>query len=177
MAEQEYRDPLGDRWGWRVAFVTVPAIVGFGSLSGWLANSGYGNEWFDALSKPTFMPPGWAFGVVWPILYALLGLALAAVLQAPATQRRRTALILFFAQLALNFAWSPIFFGAHDIRLALWVIVAMAIVAAMAASQFRQIRPLAGWLMLPYLAWLCFAAALTAAIDKLNPGAGTSLLG
>jgi benzodiazapine receptor len=177
MAEQEYRDPLGDGWGWRVAFVTVPAIVGFGSLSGWLANSGYGNAWFDALSKPTFMPPGWAFGLVWPILYALLGIALAAVLQAPATQRRRTALILFFAQLALNFAWSPIFFGAHDIRLALWVIVAMAILAAMAASQFRQIRPLAGWLMLPYLAWLCFAAALTAAIDKLNPGAGTALLG
>jgi tryptophan-rich sensory protein len=177
MAEQEYQDPIGDRWGWRVAFVTVPAIVGFGSLSGWLANSGYGNAWFDALSKPTFMPPGWAFGVVWPILYALLGLALAAVLQSPATQRRRTALILFFAQLVLNFAWSPIFFGAHDIRLALWVIVAMAILAAMTASQFRQIRPLAGWLMLPYLAWLCFAAALNAAIDRLNPGAGTSLLG
>jgi benzodiazapine receptor len=177
MADAEYQDRLGDRWGWRVAFVTVPAIVGFGSLSGWLANSGYGNAWFDALSKPTFMPPGWAFGLVWPILYALLGMALAAVLQAPATQRRRTALILFFAQLALNFAWSPIFFAAHDIRLALWVIVAMAILAAMAASQFRQIRPLAGWLMLPYLAWLCFAAALTAAIDKLNPGSGTSLLG
>ena len=175
MAEAE--DLRDDRWGWRLALVTVPAIVGFGSLSGWLSNSGYGNAWFDALSKPTFMPPGWAFGVVWPILYALLGIALAAVLQAPATHRRRTALILFFAQLALNFAWSPIFFGAHDIRLALYVIVAMAILAAMAASQFRQIRPLAGWLMLPYLAWLCFAAALNAAIDKLNPGAGTSLLG
>ena len=86
MAE-DYQDRLGDRWGWRVALVTVPAIVGFGSLSGWLANSGYGNAWFDALSKPTFMPPGWLFGVVWPILYALLGLALAAVLQTPATRR------------------------------------------------------------------------------------------
>ena len=177
MAETEYRDPLGDRWGWRVALLTVPAIVGFGSLSGWLSNSGFGNAWFDGLTKPSFMPPGWAFGVVWPILYALLGIALAAVLQEPATKRRRQALILFFAQLALNFAWSPIFFAAHDMRLALYVIVAMAVIAAMAASQFRQIRPLAGWLMVPYLAWLCFAAALNAAIDKLNPGAGTSLLG
>jgi len=176
MAE-DYQDPLGDRWGWRVALVTVPAIVGFGSLSGWLSNSGYGNAWFDALIKPGFMPPGWVFGVVWPVLYTLLGIALAAVLQEPATRRRRQALILFYAQLALNFAWSPIFFAAHDMRLALYVIVAMAILAALAAGQFRQIRPLAGWLMVPYLAWLCFAAALNAAIDKLNPGAGTSLLG
>ena len=99
------------------------------------------------------------------------------MLQEPATRRRRQALILFYAQLALNFAWSPIFFAAHDMRLALYVIVAMAILAALAAGQFRQIRPLAGWLMVPYLAWLCFAAALNAAIDKLNPGAGTSLLG
>ena len=177
MAETEYQDPLGDRWGWRVAFVTVPFIVGVGSLMGWLSNSGYGNSWFDDLVKPIFMPPGWAFGVVWPILYTMLGIALAAILQEPATGRRRTALILFFVQLALNFAWSPIFFAAQDIKLALYVIVAMAIIAAMAASQFRRIRPLAGWLMLPYLAWLCFAAALNAAIDKLNPGAGTSLLG
>ena len=177
MAEAEYQDPLGDRWGWRVAFVTVPAIVGFGSLSGWLSNSGFGNGWFDALLKPAFKPPGWVFGLVWPILYTMLGLAVAAILQAPATHRRRTALILFFVQLALNFAWSPIFFAAHDIRLALYVIVAMALVAALAAGQFRRIRPLAGWLMLPYLAWLCFAAALNAAIDNLNPGAGTALLG
>ena len=177
MAEADYQDTLGDRWGWRLALVTVPAIVGFGSLSGWLSNSGYGNDWFDTLVKPSFMPPGWAFGIVWPILYALLGLALAAVLQQPATQRRRTALILFYTQLAVNFAWSPIFFGAHDIRLGLYVIVIMAVLAAIAASQFRQIRPLAGWLMLPYLAWLCFAATLNAAIDNLNPGAGSSLLG
>ena len=47
----------------------MPLIVLLGALSGWLSNSGYGNRWFDALAKPSFMPPGWAFGVVWPILY------------------------------------------------------------------------------------------------------------
>ena len=57
------------------------------------------------------MPPGWAFGVVWPILYALLGIALAMILAEPPSPRRRSALILFFVQLALNFAWSPIFFA------------------------------------------------------------------
>ena len=57
------------------------------------------------------MPPGWVFGVVWPILYALLGVALAMILAEPPSPRRRKALILFFVQLALNFAWSPIFFA------------------------------------------------------------------
>lgn len=157
---------------WKYAIVTVPAIVLAGSASGWLSNSGFGNSWFDGLIKPFFMPPGWAFGVVWPILYLLLGLALALVLAEPPSTKRRNALILFFLQLAVNFAWSPIFFAAHRIQLALGVIVAMAGFAALTAGQFRQIRPLAGALMVPYLLWLCFAFALNSAIGNLNPGAG-----
>ncbi len=159
------------KW-WQFAFVTVPAIVILGSASGWLANSGYGNAWFDALDKPFFMPPGWVFGFAWTLLYVLLGLALALIFAEPPSGRRRKALILFFAQLVLNYAWSPIFFAAHAIQPALIVIVVMTALAAMAAGEFWRIRPLAGALMLPYLAWLCFAAALTAAIGRLNPGAG-----
>jgi tryptophan-rich sensory protein len=162
---------------WKIAIVTVVAIEVLGGLSGWLSNSGYGNGWFDTLQKPSFMPPGPVFGVVWPILYALLGIALAMILAEPASERRRTALILFFVQLALNFAWSPVFFAGHDIVLAKVVIFAMAAIAAAAAGQFFQIRAVAGLLMLPYLAWLVFAAVLTATIERLNPGAGTSLLG
>jgi tryptophan-rich sensory protein len=123
------------------------------------------------------MPPGWVFGVAWTFLYVLLGLALALILAEPSSPRKKTALTLFFVQLVLNFAWSPIFFAAHDIRLALLVIAVMAALAAAAAGQFWRIRRVAGALMLPYLAWLCFAAALTNAIDRLNPGAGASLLG
>ncbi|WP_395622290.1 TspO/MBR family protein [Sphingomonas daechungensis] len=156
---------------WKYALVTVPAIEILGGLSGWLSNSGYGNPWFDGLVKPFFMPPGWAFGVVWPILYALLGIAVAMILAEPPSTKRRNALILFFAQLALNFAWSPVFFGARMIYPALVIIVVMVGLAALAAGQFRQIRPVAGYLMLPYLLWLCFAAALNSAIGNLNPGA------
>ena len=155
---------------WKYALITVPVIVLAGSASGWLSNSGYGNPWFDGLTKPFFMPPGWVFGVVWPILYTLLGLALALILAEPPSDRRRNALILFFAQLAINFAWSPVFFAAHAIQAALGMIVVMAGLAAFAAGQFRRIRPLAGLLMLPYLLWLCFAAALNSAIGNLNPG-------
>jgi tryptophan-rich sensory protein len=123
------------------------------------------------------MPPGWAFGVVWPILYAMLGIAVAMIIAAPPSDRRRLALTLFFVQLALNFAWSPLFFALHDIRLAKYVIFLMAIIAAAAAGQFFRIRRAAGLLMVPYLCWLIFAATLNSTIDALNPGAGTSLFG
>jgi tryptophan-rich sensory protein len=162
---------------WTIAVVAVVAIELLGGLSGWLSNSGYGNGWFAALRKPDFMPPGWAFGVVWPILYALLGIALAMILAETPSPRRQAALTLFFIQLALNFAWSPVFFAAHDISLAKVLIFAMAAIAAAAAGQFLRLRRAAGLLMVPYLGWLVFAATLNATIELLNPGAGTSLLG
>ena len=165
-----------DNWG-KTAVVCVIAIEALGGLSGWISNSGYGNAWFDALRKPSFMPPGAAFGIVWPILYALLGIALAMILAEPQSPRRKAALTLFFVQLALNFAWSPIFFALHDIGLANIVIFAMAAIAAAAAGQFYRLRRAAGLLMVPYLAWLIFAATLKSTIPGLNPGAGTSLLG
>ena len=162
---------------WKMAIVAVVLIELLGGASGWLSNSGYENSWFAALDKPGFMPPGWTFGVVWPILYALLGISLAMIIAEPPSDRRRVALILFFIQLALNFLWSPIFFAGHDITLAKWVIFLMAAVAAAAARQFLKLRRAAGLLMIPYLAWLIFAATLNATIEALNPGAGASLLG
>ena len=164
------------RW-WKTAIVTVVAIELLGGLSGWLSNSGYDNGWFAALEKPSFMPPDAAFGIVWPILYALLGIALAMILAEPPSARRTTGLTLFFIQMVLNFAWSPLFFAAHDIVLAKYVIFAMAVIAAAAAGQFWRLKRSAGLLMVPYLAWLVFAATLNATIEQLNPNAGTSLLG
>ena len=173
MVEQAREDRAA--W-WRTALWTVPLIVGLGTLSGVLSNSGFGNPWFDALEKPSFMPPGWTFGLAWTTLYTMLGLALALVLNEPASKERTGALLIFATQLLLNFAWSPIFFAAHDITTARSVIVAMLILAAVAAGKFRRLRPLAGWLLVPYLMWLIFAAALTDQIGRLNPGAGESLL-
>jgi len=166
----------GRTWG-QIALVTVPAIVLAGSASGWLSGSGYGNPWFAALVKPFFMPPGYMFGIVWPTLYAMLGIALAMILAEPASPARRSALIVFFAQLALNFAWSPLFFAAHDIALGKYVIMVMAVLAGIAAGKFWRMRRVAGMLLIPYLAWLVFAAMLNSAIHELNPGAGTALLG
>ena len=172
MAEQARRQD----W-WKIAVVTVIAIEVLGGASGWLSNSGYGNAWFDALQKPSFMPPGRAFGIIWPILYALMGVAVAMIIAEPPSPRRQAALTLYFIQLVLNFAWSPIFFAGHDIVLAKIVIFVMAAVAALAARQFLKIRKAAGLLMVPYLAWLVFAATLNSTIENLNSGAGASLIG
>jgi tryptophan-rich sensory protein len=155
----------------RWALVTVPLILLLGTLSGVAANSGYGNPWFDALRKPGFMPPAWAFPVVWTLLYIGLGLALALILHARGARGRPLALTLFLLQLALNYAWSPLFFAAHKVSLAFWVIVAMVLLAAMAAFLFFRIRRAAGLLMLPYLAWLLLAGAINHAIERLNPDA------
>lgn len=163
------------RWT-KLSLITVPAILVGGDLIGVLSQSGFRNPWFAALSKPFFMPPGWAFGVVWNLLYALMGIALAMVLAQPPSPRRKFALTLFFVQLVLNFAWSPIFFAGHDIALAKIIIFLMAVIAAAAAGQFFRLSKPAGMLLVPYLAWLIFAAVLNSTIEALNPGAGTSVL-
>lgn len=157
----------------RWALFTVPAIVAIGSLMGVLSNSGYDNLWFAALDKPSFMPPGWVFGAAWTVLYVLMGIALAMILAARGAPWRRAAIAAFIVQLLANYAWSPLFFGAHRVGAALGLILFILVAAAVTAWLFARVRRAAAWLMLPYLAWLVFAAALNWEILQRNPGAGT----
>jgi translocator protein len=149
--------------------VTVPAVVALGLLSGLLSNSGYGNAWFDALRKPAFMPPAWAFPVVWTTLYVLMGVAVGLVIAAPATPARARALGLFALQLLLNLAWSPLFFGLHQATAALTLISALDVALIATILAFARVRPLAAALLLPYAAWLLLATALNLEIVRLNP--------
>jgi len=155
----------------RIALFTVPAIVLLGIVSGRASNSGYSNGWFAALDKPAMMPEGWVFGAAWTILYILLGLVLAMILHAQGARRRGLVIGLFLAQLLLNYAWSPVFFGLHQPEIALVIILLMLALAGAAAVLMWWIRKAATLLMLPYLAWLCFATALTVQIIQLNPNA------
>jgi tryptophan-rich sensory protein len=166
----------GRPW-WKVALITAPVIVIAGSLVGYLSNSGFSNSWYVPLEKPSFQPPGWAFGVVWTILYALMGVATAIVLTSPPSRPRTRGLVLFAVQLGLNFAWSPTFFGAGAIDWAFLIILAMNVVVTATIVAFWRVRPLAGLLLLPYLAWLCLATALNHETGRLNPGADRAPLG
>lgn len=157
----------------RVALVTVPLVLLLGLASGQVADAGYGNRWFAALVKPPITPPGWGFAAAWTVLYALQGLALAIVLQARGAAQRKPAAAAFVVQLALNLAWSPLFFAAHRIAAALWLIGAVFVAAAVTTWLFARVRPSAAALMLPYLAWLLFAGFLNYQFLVLNPDAET----
>jgi len=157
----------------RYALVTVPAIVLLGTLSGALSGSGAGNAWYQALEKSPLNPPDWVFGLVWPILYVLLGLSLALVLHAKGAANRNRALALFGSQLLLNFAWSPVFFAYHQVGLALSIIAAMLVATFVLIILAWRVRVLAGLLLYPYLGWLMFAGLLNYEIVVRNPDAAT----
>ena len=161
----------------RYALFTVPGVLLLGTLSGTLANSGSGNAWFAALRKPDFMPPGWAFGAAWTILYILLGLSLAMLLHARGARRRDKALPLFILGLLLNFAWSPVFFAWHKLAPALSIVAAMVVLTVVLIVLMWRIRPVAALLLVPYLAWLMFVLALNFEIIGLNPDAETLVPG
>ena len=114
----------------------MPAIVLLGSASGWLSNSGFGNALVRWAGETVLHATRLGLRVSpVPSLYILLGLARSLILAEPPSDRRRTALVLFYVQLALNFAWSPIFFAGHDIRFAAIVIFVMLAVAASAGGN------------------------------------------
>ncbi len=160
----------------RWALVVVPLVVLLGSLSGMLAGSSE-TGWYRALEKPIFQPPGYLFGIVWPILYVMMGLALAMILHARGSRGRGLAIALFVAQLVANLLWSPLFFGMHQVSAALLWLAAIFLLAAGTTYLFARIRPAAAWLMAPYLAWLCFALLLNFQVDRLNPDAETLVVG
>jgi translocator protein len=155
----------------RWALVCVPSLVFLGFLSGRVSNSGYGNRWFAALDLPAIVPPGWVFGLVWSILYVMLGIVLAMILHARGSKGRGVALGLFGLQFALNLFWTPLFFGAHQVSFALILILLILIIAVATTFAIAPIRKVAAWLMVPYLVWLSFAAILNFQIDQRNPDA------
>ena len=161
----------------RYALFTVPGVLLFGTLAGALSGSGGGNAWYQALVKPDYTPPSWTFAVVWPVLYVLLGLSLAMLLHARGARGRERVLALFGLQLILNFAWSPVFFGMHKVGPALTILAALVLLNAVLVVLAWRVRRVAALLLLPYLAWLIFAAFLNFQIVARNPNAETLVPG
>jgi translocator protein len=155
----------------RWALVCVPALVLLGFVSGRMAGSTADNPWYAALIKPDIVPPGWVFGAVWTVLYVMLGIVLAILIHARGARNRWLAIGLFGVQFLLNLIWSPLFFGAHQVSLATGLLLAILVIAIAATVAIRQVRPIAAWLMLPYLVWLGFASVLNLSIDLKNPDA------
>jgi translocator protein len=132
---------------------------------GGIVTSGSVGSWYPTLAKPSWNPPAWVFGPVWTALYVMMAVAAWLVWRKSGWN---SALAWFAVQLALNAAWSPLFFGLHRIDLALVDLVALwaAIVATTVA--FWNVTPVAGGLFVPYLAWVSFATVLNFTIWRMN---------
>ena len=173
-----------------VALGVGPLILG--TVVGVLTNAS-GQGWYRRLSKPSWTPPAGVFGPVWTVLYLMMGVALVLVVRDRRRARSPTgrdgaaggegdhsdvgtrqgrsdlALGAFATQLVLNLGWSILFFGARQTRLAALEIVVLWGTILATVVAFGRIRPVAGALMLPYLAWSTFAAALNIDIARRNP--------
>ena len=147
------------------ACVALPLILGGISA---LAVKG-GMEEYAMLEQPPLSPPGWLFPVAWSLLYVLMGAASYLVLSSAAPlYERRSALKLYAVQLVVNVLWPPIFFGLELYLAALAWLVLLWVLVLVTALRFRRISRSAFCLMVPYLAWLTFAAYLNFGVWLLN---------
>jgi tryptophan-rich sensory protein len=155
----------------RWSLFTVPIVFGLGFLSSRISDAGPSNPWFAALMKPALYPPPATFGIVWSVLYVLLGVALAMVASARGAPGRGLAIGVFAAQFLLNLTWSPMFFALHRMSVALAILGVMIVLTAIMVLLFRRVRPVAAALVLPYFAWICFASVLNYQFLSMNPEA------
>lgn len=160
MAQEKLRLKLD--WG-ALAVIAVLAA----SVAGQLATTPH-LAWYARLAKPSFAPPDGVFGPVWGALYLLMAFAIWRVVNLPVSPARAAALALFFLQLALNAAWSWMFFGAHSPLLGLLNIVPQFLLIVATVVAFLRLDRLAGLAIAPLAAWVGFAVALNAAIWQLN---------
>jgi tryptophan-rich sensory protein len=125
--------------------------------------------WYRMLRKPAFQPPSWVFGPVWNVLYGAIAYAGWRVFEAPPSPQRSAALRWWGAQLALNAAWTPLFFGLQRPRAALADLALLDGAATSFALTAAKVDERAAAATLPYLAWLGFATALNTSIVRNNP--------
>ena len=122
-------------------------------------------EWYSELKKPVWTPPNWVFPVAWPILYLLMSYSGATLAN---LESAGSALALWALQISLNTLWTPVFFGLKNLKLGLIIIFLLLVSVAICTYVFWLYAWIAGLLFLPYLSWVVFAAALNAAVFKLN---------
>jgi tryptophan-rich sensory protein len=158
---------LTDRTRWIGLVVFIAICLGAAAL-GAIATTPEIDGWYRTIEKPSWNPPNWIFGPVWTTLYILMAIAAWLVWRPAGFAAASTPLTLFALQLALNIAWSWIFFGLHQPGWAFAEIVLLWLAIAATTAAFFRSSQVAGWLLTPYLAWVSFASVLNFTIWRLN---------
>lgn len=138
------------------------------AVGGWAPASA--SDFYRELVRPSWAPPGWLFGPVWSVLYVLMGIAAWLVWRVRGFAGAGVGLALFIVQLAFNALWTWLFFVWHQGGLAFAEILLLWLLIAVTIGAFWRVSKVAGALLVPYLAWVSFASALTLAMWRLNPG-------
>jgi tryptophan-rich sensory protein len=150
-------------WAKAVISIAIPQLVA--AAGAYFTITGRGS-WYEAIERPEWNPPNWVFGPVWTLLYILMGIAFYLVWKSG--KPARLAMILWCVQLGLNFLWSYLFFGQHQIGWALVEIIALWLAILATIFAFAKINKGASWLLVPYISWVSFAAILNYAIWIMN---------
>jgi tryptophan-rich sensory protein len=144
-------------------FATFLVAAGAAATTGAMFDPG---NWYNRLDKPVWTPPGWAFPLVWSILYISMAIAAMRVAQLPGSGQ---ALAFWAAQIAFNTLWTPVFFGLHRMRAAMVVMAGLWLTVAATTLAFWQHDLIAGLLFAPYLLWVTIAGALNFSVLRRNP--------
>ena len=160
----EFVFDMGYEW------MVATALPHVGGIAGGLITSKNIPTWYKSLKKPSFNPPNWVFGPTWTALYTGMGYASYLVWKNGGGFHgaARMPLMMYATQLALNWAWTPIFFGAHRPGWAFLEMMALLPCIGACVVSFQPISATASYLMMPYLCWTGFAAILNYSIWKLN---------
>lgn len=157
------RNRIAGLAGWLVVVYAAATVGAIASIDA--------REFYAALVQPAWAPPGSVFGPVWTALYTLMGLAAWLVWSKAGLRAARPAFVLFLVQLAVNALWSWLFFAWHLGGIAFAEVLVLLVLIVATCVAFWRIRPLAAYLLVPYLLWVCFASLLNYSVWQLNPQA------
>ncbi len=154
----------------KINWFQLIVIILITQLAGLLSNVFSGNigEIYTSFTKPPLSPPQWLFGVVWPVLYLLMGIAVYLIYQTPQTPERKKATTLYWIQLLVNFLWPIVFFRFEWYWVSVAIILLLDVLVLITTVWFYRIKKEAGYLMVPYLLWILFATYLNIGIAVLN---------
>ena len=149
-----------------LSFILFGLITYSASVIGGLVTVGFKEPWYSLINKPTFNPPSWVFAPVWTTLYLMMTIAI--WLFWHSRNREMNTIYIYFIHIVFNATWSIVFFGLHQILLALIVLIGLILIITILMLRFKRVNIVSYYLMIPYLLWCCYALVLNFNIFLLN---------
>ena len=149
-----------------LSFILFGLITYSASVIGGLVTVGFKEPWYSLINKTTFNPPGWVFAPVWTTLYLMMTIAIWFFWHS--RNREMNTIYIYFIHIVFNATWSIVFFGLHQILLALIVLIGLILIIIILMLRFKRVNIVSYYLMIPYLLWCCYALFLNFNLLILN---------